>query len=119
MAAGAWLVAAAVATPTNWGLLFVILGGVFVFMLLVRVAGQFAAATHPDPPLIETQIAPDSAGPRALDPKILAIIAVAVTEVLEQPHRIVAVKHAPSVEALMQRWSMEGRRAIYSSHKFR
>jgi hypothetical protein len=47
------------------------------------------------------------------------VIAATVSEILKQPHRIVGVKNAPSVETLMQHWSMEGRRAIYSSHKFR
>ncbi|MFA7232511.1 MAG: hypothetical protein WC076_00210 [Terrimicrobiaceae bacterium] len=117
----AWLVGEAAATPTDWGLLLVILGGIFLFMLLVRVVGLILAATHPVPPLVAkgTGSATDPERSREPDPKILAIIAVAVSEVLGQPHRIVAVKKAPSVESLMQHWSMEGRRAIYSSHKFR
>jgi len=56
-----------------------------------------------------------------IDNKKLAIIAAAATEALGQPHRILSIAPAqpPSVESLMAQWSMEGRRAIYSSHKFR
>jgi hypothetical protein len=54
-----------------------------------------------------------------VDPKTLAILAATVSAVLQKPHTIVSLKKTPSVESLMQQWSMEGRRAIYSSHKFR
>lgn len=118
-----WLIAEVGAGSTNWGLLFIILGGIFLFMLAVRMLGLFLAATHPSAPAVgagdEHEVEEAEAVPAGIDPKILAVIAATVSEILKQPHRIVGVKKAPSVETLMQHWSMEGRRAIYSSHKFR
>jgi hypothetical protein len=49
------------------------------------------------------------------------VIAAAITAAFDAPVRIAAVRPAagPSVEMLMQQWSLEGRRQIYSSHQFR
>jgi hypothetical protein len=99
-----------------------IFAGIAVFMFALRFLGLFLAATHP-----AKDASPERPTPRpeparassATDPKILAIIAATVSEVLQKPHTIVSMKKSPSVESLMQQWSMEGRRAIYSSHKFR
>ncbi len=117
------LLAEAAAPPTNWGMLSIILGGIFLFMFAIRILGLWLAATHPAPPVATVadheEFVDESPVAAGLDPKILAVIAATVSEVLKQPHRIVGVKKAPSVESLMQHWSMEGRRAIYSSHKFR
>lgn len=119
MPTGPWLIGEA-AGHTDWLLLSFILGGIFLFMILLRILGLFLASTHPAAPLPEAADAEEvPEAPQGLDPKILAILAATVSEVLQQPHRIVGVKKAPSVERLMQQWSMEGRRAIYSSHKFR
>jgi len=120
MSFGALLVGEAVATHTNWGLLAIILGGIFLFMILLRILGLFLASTHPAAPCAPEPALDEELEPApGIDPKILAIIAATVSEMLQQPHRIVGVKKAPSVETLMQHWSMEGRRAIYSSHRFR
>ena len=120
MGGGAWLIGEAAAAHTNWLLLFIILGGIFLLMVALRILGLFLAATHPAATPREEPDEEALAEPApGLDPKILAIIAATVSEVLTKPHRIVAVKKAPSVESLMQHWSMEGRRAIYTSHKFR
>ena len=52
-----------------------------------------------------------------------AIIACAVRTTLGDRAQVTAVSlvppHAPSVEALMLQWSLEGRRQIYTSHKVR
>ena len=118
MSTGPWLFGAAAAGQTDWLLLSLILGGIFLFMVLLRILGLYLAATHPAVPAREVAEEEPEA-PQGMDPKILAIIAATVSEMIQQPHRIVGVKKAPSVERLMQQWSMEGRRAIYSSHKFR
>lgn len=119
MATGPWLFGAA-AGQTDWLLLSLILGGIFLLMVLLRILGLYLAATHPAAPAREVVYAEEEPeAPQGVDPKILAIIAATVSEMIQQPHRIVGVKKAPSVERLMQQWSMEGRRAIYSSHKFR
>ena len=58
-----------------------------------------------------------------LTPEILAIIASAVDVTIGPRAQVTAVSllpaHAPSVEALMLQWSLEGRRQIYTSHKVR
>jgi hypothetical protein len=51
---------------------------------------------------------------------VTAIIAAAVATSLGRKARVVAVQPAtPSVEMLMQQWSLEGRRQIYTSHQIR
>lgn len=113
------------ATPkaAGWGTIAVIFGGIAIFMLVIRFLGLFLASTHPvsqpaakprhEAGAVLSVLSPD------VDPKILAIIAATVSEVLQKPHRIVSLKKTRSVESLMQQWSLEGRRAIYSSHRFR
>jgi hypothetical protein len=102
----------------QWLALGAILAGVAVFMAAVAAVGRWLAATHPDAP--PRPVAPP-ADP-GLPPELLAVIAAAVA-VTAGPHAritaVVPVKAAPSVETLMQLWSIEGRRQIYSSHQFR
>jgi len=98
------------------------LGGVAVLMIAIRILGLALAATHPNPvaPPVRAAAAP-SVEPQPADHRLLAVIAAATHEALGRPHRILSVAPAapPSVEYLMQQWSMEGRRAIYSSHRVR
>jgi hypothetical protein len=57
-----------------------------------------------------------------LDPEIVAVLAAALSSVFHQSYRITKIgagKQDYSVEALMNIWSMEGRRQIYDSHKIR
>lgn len=127
MTPGSWLLAEAVAKAAGMWTYIAIFGGIAGFMLALRFLGLYLASTHPAPPAApapapKLQVAhPEAhpAVPAGVDPKIIAIIAATVSEVLQRPHRIVSMKKTPSVESLMQQWSMEGRRAIYSSHKFR
>lgn len=127
MTVGFLLVAEAGAkTPGLWTFVG-LLGGIVGLMLALRFLGLCLAATHPgqkeEPtPAAMLQAGRPEARPTAHgggDPKTLAIIAATVSTVLQKPHAIVSLKKTPSVESLMQQWSMEGRRAIYSSHKFR
>lgn len=119
MTPGQWLVGEAGAQVAGWGTMAAIFGGIAAFMLLLRFLGLYLASTHPVPPSAPVGFEEEPAPPQGPDPKIMAIIAATVSEVLGQPHRIISIRKPPSVESLMQQWSMEGRRAIYSSHKFR
>jgi hypothetical protein len=107
---------------SQWLALLAVLAGVAVFMAAIAAAGRWLAATHPDAPRRPRQpaaIAPVEAGP---SPEVLAVIAAAVAVTAGPGARIaevVAVKTPPSVEMLMQQWSVEGRRQIYSSHQIR
>lgn len=106
-----------------WLALLAIVGGIAVFIALVAALGRWLAATHPDaPPKATPPLAPIVPIEVGVSPEITAVIAASVATVLGARARIAAVKlapAAPSVEVLMQQWSMEGRRQIYSSHKVR
>lgn len=104
----------------QWLALLAVLAGVAVFMAAVAGVGRWLAATHPEPlPSLDDALA--DAG-SAVTPEILAIIAAAVAAHIGTQARIASIRAAnpnPSVEMLMQQWSLEGRRQIYSSHKVR
>jgi len=108
-----------------WLALFAVLGGIAVFLLLVALLGRWLAATHPaTPPRPVAAPAPVPVVVPGLSPEITAVIAASIATVLGARARVAAVRlaptpAAPSVEVLMQQWSMEGRRQIYSSHKVR
>jgi len=107
----------------QWLALLVILAGIAVFMALVAAVGRWLAATHPDAPAPAPAKSADVplASSTELTPSVCAVIAAAVATTCGPRARIAAVQAAyhPSVEALMQQWSVEGRRQIYSSHKIR
>lgn len=114
-----------------WLALFAIVGGIAVFLVLVALLGRWLAATHPDapprptpPPAPAPAPVPVPVAELGVSPEITAVIAASVATVLGARARIAAVTliptpAAPGVEMLMQQWSMEGRRQIYSSHKVR
>lgn len=103
------------------------MGGAVVLMVVIRLVGQWLAATHPDPEPVaarsEKVAAPGPAPVSAAAPHgdLAAVIAAAVHYSLQTPVRIVSVMpvRPPTVESLMLQWSVEGRRAIYSSHRLR
>lgn len=107
---------------SQWLALLAVLAGVAVFMVLIALVGRWLAATHPEP---EPKLA--SASAEAMEPaeaepsnETLAIIAAAVAAHLGRQARIASIRPGgPSVEMLMQQWSLEGRRQIYSSHQVR
>lgn len=106
----------------QWLALFAVLVGVALFMALIAVVGRWLAATHPEGPARPVAPATPAPAPNEIPPAILAIIASAVEVTVGPRARIagvVAVPAAPSVEMLMQQWSIEGRRQIYSSHQIR
>ena len=113
-----------------WLALLACMGGIAAFMFAVAAVGRWLAATHTSAPSTSAGLsaspiaAPASAGATEISrPEILAIIAAAVRVTYGASARIskiVPVKPAaPNVETLMQQWSMEGRRQIYSSHQIR
>lgn len=110
----------------QWLALLAVLACIAAFLFAVAGLGRWLAATHPEAP------PKPAAAPEALQageeedehilPEVVVVIAAAVSALLGARARIAAVelsKHPPSVEALMQQWSLEGRRQIYSSHKVR
>lgn len=120
----------------QWLALLAILACTAALMVVVRLAGRWLAATHPEAPAkpvsLPTVAAPITAPitaptaapapvvPAGTPPETLAIIAACVATTFGAKARITAIKTAgPSVEMLMQQWSLEGRRQIYSSHQVR
>jgi hypothetical protein len=110
----------------QWLALLAVLGGIVVLLFAVAGVGRWLAATHPDDPSTAARKKTSSASSSADSPprpEVLAVIAASVATVLGENARVASVRTAsaaaPSVEALMQQWSLEGRREIYSSHKIR
>lgn len=104
-----------------WLALLAVLAGIAIFLALIALLGRWLAATHPEPPprLVAKAVVNESA---LLRPELVAVIAASVAATLGRRARVAAVQlasHPPSVEALMQQWSLEGRRQIYGSHKVR
>jgi hypothetical protein len=54
-----------------------------------------------------------------LAPEIVAAIAAAINAVIDAPFEILDVSERRSDGTLVSRWSMAGRRQIFSSHNFR
>jgi hypothetical protein len=112
-----------------WLTLLVVLAGIAVLMLIIRGLGLFLAKQHPVPtPKPAPPISPPPPVRETpgydLDPHMVAVIAAVISTVISQPFRTLRITPMPekqdySVEALMQIWSMEGRRQIYDSHKIR
>ncbi|MEO6006364.1 MAG: hypothetical protein ABIZ04_00740 [Opitutus sp.] len=105
----------------QWLALLAILAGIGVFMFIVRQVGFWLAATHPVSAPAQSAAAHASSATAFPDAQTLAIIAAAVATTLGARAKITAIRPAqpPSVETLMQQWSLEGRRQIYSSHQIR
>lgn len=109
--------------------LTVVLAGIAVFTFAVAGFGRWLAATHPDPVAKGSTAAGATAVPAAttaavpvevVPEELTAVISAAVYATLGDQGKVVSVKPIQvSVEALMQQWSLEGRRQIYSSHKVR
>ncbi len=105
-----------------WLALLLVLGLVAVLLAFVAGVGRWLAATHPEPVAAvvakQEPVAEKISG--EVSEEILVVIAAAVQEALGSNVRISSVKPVQvSVEALMQHWSLEGRRQIYSSHRVR
>ncbi len=110
-----------------WLALGVCLLAVAALMAGVAFIGRWLAATHPDAVVAPAGSAPIPGPATRAVPSpgsdLAAVIAASVSVALGQRAKIVAIKPVvpvtPSVEMLMQQWSIEGRRQIYSSHQIR
>jgi hypothetical protein len=117
---------------------FAILGGAAGFIslaiTLVRMRTSSLAATTPTAPVpapvtpavvatpapVAYKLSPPPAIDESIPGEVMALISAAVAMTLGKHARIAAVAPvpAPPVE-LLQQWSIEGRRQIYSSHQIR
>lgn len=123
-----------------FGHLGLALGAVLVaiaaLLAFVALLGRWLAATHPAPAPVPVVVANvgSPASVRRLAPdvgedvpvEIVPVVLAAVAEMFKGRARVASIRRAtavpirmPSIEALMQEWSHEGRRQIYSSHKVR
>jgi hypothetical protein len=109
--------AAPVLTGGQLASLLMVLAGTAVVMVLIRLGGNWLAATHPE----EQERSRPAAGGAGLTEEEWVLASAAVAAVIGRPCRVLSVSKpkAPVVDNLMQVWSMEGRRQIYSSHKIR
>jgi len=57
--------------------------------------------------------------PSGLAPEIIAAIAAAIDAVIDTPFRITTISERRADGTLVSLWSIEGRRAIFSSHNLR
>ena len=55
----------------------------------------------------------------AIGPELVAVIAAAIEAVIDSPFRITTISERRADGTLISLWSIEGRRAIFSSHNFR
>lgn len=113
-----------------------VLVAIAVLLALVAFLGRWLAATHPAPapvpvvvaslgtPASVRRLAPDVA--EDVPAEIVPVVLATVAEMFGGRARVASIRRAsaapirmPSIEALMQEWSHEGRRQIYSSHKVR
>jgi hypothetical protein len=116
--------------------LLAVLGAVGVLLVCVALLGRWLAATHPEPtPRAVPLVAAIRASAPPIPPpdiaadvpaEIVPVLLAAVADVLGMRGRVVSIRlvsttriYSPNIEALMQEWSHEGRRQIYSSHKVR
>jgi hypothetical protein len=51
--------------------------------------------------------------------ELIAVIAAAIDAVIDTPFRITTIAERRADGTLVSLWSIEGRRAIFSSHNFR
>ncbi len=79
-------------------------------------APAIAPALTPPAASAPTPAVPSAPEPGEIDEGVLAAIAAAVSMVIRQPHRIIAIQ--PDAGAQLA-WSAEGRRELYHSHRIR
>ena len=56
---------------------------------------------------------------QGIAPEIVAVVAAAIDAVIDLPFRITTISERRADGTLVSLWSVEGRRAIFSSHKLR
>jgi hypothetical protein len=128
----------------QWLALLAASGLIVLLLAAVALLGRWLAATHPDAPAKAASATvavgtPSVAGALAVSvaasaplisgevpAELVPVIVAAIAATLGAGARVASIKPytvtpvpMPSLEALMQQWSYEGRRQIYSSHKVR
>jgi hypothetical protein len=75
----------------------------------------------PAPPVVPPPVAqPDvSVAAEAMPPELLAVIAAAITVVLDQPPGVFSVQQAAAPAPEVNVWALEGRMKQFMSHKVR
>ena len=54
-----------------------------------------------------------------MTPQLLAVITAAVHAAIQTPAKILSIKKLEAPESARMAWALEGRRAIFASHKLR
>ena len=103
---------------------------VFLFITITLIGLIFSAAekktSRKAAASADSNLAPESdpaAGPSGLSASTLALIAAAVHTTVRGPYRIVGIEQRHTSDegenVQVSSWSVEGRRAIFSSHRVR
>ncbi|QDV41455.1 Oxaloacetate decarboxylase, gamma chain [Stieleria neptunia] len=100
------------------GIPMAIMGIVVVFSALVLIVVFITVLPRLVAPFIQPELAPQAASPVVHDDElpeeILVVIAAAVAEALDRPHRIVKIRGLGTGEYA---WSLEGRMKHHMSHR--
>jgi Na+-transporting methylmalonyl-CoA/oxaloacetate decarboxylase gamma subunit len=105
--------------------LAVVLTTLGALALICGLMGRaFRAATPRAVPTTSPTNAATTPAPQAdIPPHHTVIIAAAVATLIQHPHRIATVRHIESspdwTRFMLSTWSVEGRAAIFSSHRIR
>ncbi len=111
--------------------LFFVIASLSGIALLLYILGYFIRKTENRKSAAETktiigekpQEKPEVFPKEMEQDTLLAVITMAVDEVIKEPHRIVSIRQVDegkvSGELYLQAWSAEGRRQHFASHKVR
>jgi hypothetical protein len=116
--------------------LLAVLLGIALLLFGVALLGRWLAATHPEAPTRPAQIVRAEGARHVVSSapligsevpaEVVPVLLAATAAMFGERARVTSIHRAnakpltvPSIEALMQQWSHEGRRQIYSSHKVR
>lgn len=84
---------------------------------------QTPETSPPTTPFAQPLNTPAPASAPEIPEEHLLVIAAAVATVIQQPHRLTAVRHIEAspdwTRFMLSTWSVEGRSAIFSSHRIR
>jgi hypothetical protein len=97
----------------------IILVGMVLFAAVMQVLRRRREARQATP---GAGLAVDSAPAGGIPPEVLAVICAALAATLDSGEHVTGVRELPEGAPpgmLLQQWSLEGRRQIYSSHQFR
>lgn len=103
--------------------LAVVLTTLATLTLICALTGRAFARTSTPPPKPTAPLSPPPSMPSDIPAHHTVIIAAAVATLIQQPYRIAAVRHIEAspdwTRFMLSTWSVEGRAAIFSSHRTR